>query len=91
MNLETLHHLLLLGHVPNTGSHVLQTHCFCFCVALLASGVDNLSDFFVYLLKDFDAMGVTESNPKIILVIQMNRFLIKFKSAIITRKSIFVL
>ena len=91
MDLETLHHLFLLGHVSDTGSHVLQTHCFCFGVALLASGVDDLSDLLVYLLEDFDAVGVAEPHPEIILVIQLNRFLIKLKSSIVTRKSVLVL
>jgi hypothetical protein len=91
MNLKALHHLFLLGHVSNAGGHVLQTHSLCFCVALLTCGIDNLSYFFVYLLEDFNAVGVAEPYPEIILVIQMNRFLIKLKSSIIACKSVFVL
>jgi hypothetical protein len=50
-----------------------------------------LSYFLVNLLKHFDTVGVAETDPEFVLVIQMNGFLIKFKSPIITRKSVFVL
>jgi hypothetical protein len=43
------------------------------------------------LLKYFDAVGVAEPNPEIVLVIQMNRFLVELKSSVVARKSIFVL
>ena len=91
MDLETLHHLLLLGHVPNAGGHILQAHGFCLGVALFTCGVYNLGDFFIHLLEYFYAVGVAETHPEIVLVIQMNRFLVEFESSVIARKSIFVL
>ena len=36
-------------------------------------------------------MGVAEPYPEIVLVIQMNRFLVELKSPVVARKSIFVL
>jgi hypothetical protein len=91
MDLEALHHLFLFRHVSDAGGHILKTHCLCFGVAFLARGVYNLCYFFVDLLEHFNTVGVAETDPEIILVIQMNRFLIKFKSAIVARKTVFVL
>lgn len=85
-----LHHFFLLWHVSNQLGHILQRHL----VSVSSLGfilTNNASNLLIDCLIGFDTMGVSESGPNLILIIEVSDLVVvEFERAVVSQAFLIV-
>ena len=91
MDLVHLHHFFNFRHLSNDTSHFLQAH-LCASLASLRFIVGHyFLNLFIHFLEDLYAVGISKTDPKIVLFVKENGLIVKFKFSAITLKAVLVL
>jgi len=91
VDLVHLHHFFNFGHLTNNTSHFLQAHLCAFGAPLRFIVGHYFLNFSIHFLEDLDAMGISKTDPKIVLVVQEDSLVVQLEFTAITLETIFVL